>query len=347
MVNRARPADIVLAEDEIPILDLGPFLAGQPGALDALARHLYFASTQIGFYYIRNHGVPQALVDRMFVESARFHALPIEEKRKLAIDRHKIGYFEVETTITRHSPLAEGARPNLYAAFCMRKDLPPDDPDVVAGKLFRGLNRWPDGLPGFRENLCAYNAALERLVRSMLPIFCRALDVPPDFFDAAFSKPLTNMQLNYYPKQERFDGTQYGIAPHTDRGFITTLCQAKVPGLEVRTADGRWVTAPVLPGHFLINTGDLLRFWTNDLFLSTPHRVINVSGGDRHSIPYFTNPDPDTIIAPVPSCVTPERPAKYATVRHGEFYEWFVRQNYAAVVEAMEQGKPAAPAAGA
>ncbi|GAA4327860.1 2-oxoglutarate and iron-dependent oxygenase domain-containing protein [Pigmentiphaga soli] len=339
-----RPSTLHLAADEIPVLDLGPYLAGEPGAIDAVARDLLYASTNVGFYYLKNHGIPQSMIDRVFAESERFHRLPEEEKQKLKIDKNKIGYFGAESTVTRHSELGKGTKPNLYSAFCVRNDLAADDPDVLAGKLFRGLNQWPGNLPGFRENVMAYSNALENLGRRLLPIFSRALNLPPDFFDAAFRKPLLNMQLNYYAHQPDFDGSQYGLAPHTDRTFITILCQAKVPGLEIRTADGRWVVAPALPGHFLVNTGDLLRLWTNELFLSTPHRVINTSQVERHSIPFFFNPDPDTVIECLPTCQSAERPAKNPPVTYSDYYEWFVRQNYPDVVTAMAAHRPAASA---
>ncbi|HEV7267291.1 MAG TPA: 2-oxoglutarate and iron-dependent oxygenase domain-containing protein [Falsiroseomonas sp.] len=319
---------IVLATNEIPVLDLGPFLAGKSGALDDVARALYRASTEVGFYYVKNHGVPRTLVDRVFDQAAAFHALPEDAKQALKIDHNKIGYMGLGSSTTRHSALAQGAGPNLYEAFCMRHDLPPDDPDVLAGKPFRGVNRWPADLPEFRPTLVAYLTALENLGKGMLPIFARALDVAPDFFASAFRRPLLNLQLNHYPPQPDFDGNQFGIAPHTDRTFITILCQARVPGLEVRLADGRWMVAPVLPDHFLINTGDLLRRWTNDVFLSTPHRVINLTNEERHSAPFFFNPDPDADIACVPSCVTTERPARYPAIRYIEFYREFVQQTH-------------------
>ena len=148
----------------------------------------------------------------------------------------------------------------------------------------------------------AYCRALEGLALRLLPIFARSLDLPLGFFDAAFRTPLLNMQLNHYEHQPDFDGTQFGLAPHTDRTFFTILCQARFSGLEICTADERWVVAPVLPGHFLVNTGDLLRLWTNEIFLSTPHRVINSSRVDRDSIPFFFNPDPDTVIECIPTC---------------------------------------------
>ena len=332
-----------LAANDIPILDLGPFLASEPGALDTVAKQLYRASTEVGFYYLKNHGVSDRLIDQTFSESSRFHALPLEQKQRLKLDKNKIGYLEVGSSVTRHSPLAGQAKPNLYSAFCLRHDLAPDDPQVLAGKPFRAPNRWPEGLPGFRANVMTYCRALEDLARRLLPLFARSLDLPLDFFDAAFHTPLLNMQLNHYEHQPDFDGSQFGLAPHTDRTFFTILCQAKVPGLEIRTADERWVVAPVLPGHFLVNTGDLLRLWTNEVFLSTPHRVINSSNVDRDSIPFFFNPDPDTLIECLPTCQSAERPAKSPPIRYMDFYSWFVKQNYPDVVTAMRQDPQAAP----
>ncbi|MGE0802823.1 MAG: isopenicillin N synthase family dioxygenase [Lautropia sp.] len=328
---KARASALDLATDEVPILDLGPYLAGEPGALDAVARDLLHASTHVGFYFLANHGVPQTLIDQVFRESARFHALPQAEKEKLKLDKNKIGYFGSGTTGGRRP----GIKPNLYSAFCVREDLAPDDPDVVAGKPFRGLNQWPANLPGFRETVMAYCHAVRDLCRGILPIYARALDLPLDFFDAAFVKPLLNMQLNHYERQAVFDGDQFGIAPHTDRTFITLLCQAQVPGLEIQPSGGRWVTAPALPGHFLVNTGDLLRLWTNERFLSTPHRVINTSGVERHSIPFFFNPDPDTLIECLPTCRSASEPAKHPPLRYIDFYEWFVRRGYPDIASAI------------
>lgn len=331
-----RPATLALAADEIPILDLGPYRAGVPGAIEQLAREMRYACTEVGFYYVKNHGIEDAVVDRAFAESARFHALPLAEKLRLKVNEHKIGYIAMETALTRHTTVSTDKRPNLYAAFCVRRDLAPDDPDVLAGKRFCAPNQWPENLPGFREGVNGFFNALLGLGRGMLPIYATALSLPRDYFDAAFAKPLINYQMNYYPHQESFDGSQFGVAPHSDSGFITILAQARVPGLEIGTRDGRWVTAPVLPGHFLINTGDLLRRWTNDLFLSTPHRVINSSRQERYSVPLFFNPDPDTLIECLPTCTSADNPPKHAPMRYIEIYDWFVRRNYPTVVAALE-----------
>ena len=109
---------------------------------------------------LREAGVPGTTLDLI--------TLPLEEKRKIKIDQNKIGYFEVASSVTRHSKLAAGAKPNLYAAFCFRGELAPDDPDILAGVPYRALNRWPENLPGFREGLVAYSEAMERLGEQLL-----------------------------------------------------------------------------------------------------------------------------------------------------------------------------------
>jgi isopenicillin N synthase-like dioxygenase len=337
MLSTSDISEQVVDDEEIPILDLASYLAGEPGALDQLGRELHRASTEVGFYYIKNHGITQDLIDRTFGEARRFHELPLEEKLKIKVDANKIGYFELESSITRYSGIEKDTKPNLYAAFCMRNELSPDDPDIVAGVPYRALNRWPENLPDFHENMVAYAQAMEDLGMRLLPILERALDLEPGFFVRCFKKPMVNLQLNYYPPQPRFDTKQYGIAPHCDRGFFTMLCQAQVPGLQIRTADGRWIVAPALPGHLLINTGDLLRRWTNDVFLSTPHRVVNLSGEERYSIPFFFKPDLPTRIECLPSCCSVERPPKYPPTTVLEFYDAFVKSNYPDVAAAQSK----------
>src|SRR5689334_6848179 len=157
---RAPAADV---PTEIPILDVGPFLAGVPGARGRLGGELRHAFQRIGFYFIRNHGVPQELIDRVFAEAARFHAQPADAKLRLKLNSDSVGYVGVRGSTTRHSKINPNNKPNVNEAFFVKRDLPPDHPDVLAGKKFRGLNQWPDSLPGFRETVLEYCAAMERL----------------------------------------------------------------------------------------------------------------------------------------------------------------------------------------
>jgi isopenicillin N synthase-like dioxygenase len=153
-------AEAAAVAEEIPILDLGPYLGGQPGALERLAGELRHAFEHIGFYFIRNHGVPRDLCDAVFVEAARFHAQPDEAKVALKINEHNIGYLPFRAATTRHSTLNIGNKPNLNEAFFVKRELPPDHPDIIANKRFRGRNQWPADLPGFRETVILYCDAM-------------------------------------------------------------------------------------------------------------------------------------------------------------------------------------------
>ena len=84
----------------------------------------------------------------------------------------------------------------------------------------------------------------------------------------------------------------------------------------------------IIPGTFLVNLGNIMRRWWNDRFLSTPHGVLNESGTDRYSLAYFHSPNPDAIIAPVPSRVSADNPAKYEPTVYRELVLAFFRANY-------------------
>jgi isopenicillin N synthase-like dioxygenase len=147
----------------IPVIDLGAYLAGEPGALDHAAAELRHALTEIGFYTIVNHGVPSALVHEVYRQVARFHSRPLDEKLKIKLDKHNVGYLPMMGDTLRTSVVANVTKPNMSEAFFMARDLAPDHPDVVSGRRFRSANQWPEGLSGFREPLIAYCDALERL----------------------------------------------------------------------------------------------------------------------------------------------------------------------------------------
>lgn len=337
---------LAIPDDEIPIVDVAPFFAGKPGALEAAADKLRRAQEEVGFYYLVGHGVPQSLVDRMFADTARFHALPLEKKLALKQNVHNVGYMPFKGSVTRANALdGKVGRPNLVEAFFIKRDLAPDHPDVLAGRRFRGTNQWPDpaDLPGFRETCLAYADALERLGKRMLPIYATALGLPPDYFDAGFADPMFTLRLSHYPPVEREEG-EFGLAPHTDTSFLTFLAQNEVPGLSIRV-DGVWLDAPVVPGAFVVNSGNMLRRWTNDRFLSTPHRAINGSGQDRYAIPFFFDCNIDWTMACLPTCQGPDNPPRYEPITYLEYMTGYTTANYAAVRASAEgdAGRPVSP----
>lgn len=314
--------------DEIPILDMKPYLAGTPGALEKLAGELRHALEEVGFYFISNHGVDQASINAAFAAAKRFHDQPLEEKLKVKINHHNLGYLPLRGNTIKHSDLNKNNKPDLSEGYFVKRQLSPDHPDVVSDKKFRGLNQWPDNVPGFREAALGYCDALERLGLSLLPVYARALDLPADFFAEAFKEPQYSLRLSHYPEQKVLVENEFGVAPHTDTGFMTLLAQNNVPGLSIGTQDGRWIDAPAIPGTFIVNSGDILRRWTNDRFLSTPHRVINRSGRERYSIPFFFDPTLDYPLTALPSCVSENNPAKYPPITLMEYLTWHQQRNF-------------------
>jgi isopenicillin N synthase-like dioxygenase len=312
----------------IPVLDLGPTLAGAPGARAALGAELRRACEEVGFYFLSGHGIPQALIDRVFAEVARFHAQPLEAKRALKIDHHNIGYMAMGGSVTRSSQVNVNTKPNLNEAFFVKRERNPDDPAVKSGARFKGMNQWPADLPGFRETIVDYCDAMEALALSLLPVYATALDLPTDWFARHFVDPQFSLRMSHYPAVEGYGDNEFGSAPHTDSSFLTMLAPNAVPGLEIRTRAGEWIAAPPLPGTFVVNTGDMGHRWTNGRFLSTPHRVRNLSGGDRYAIPFFFDANADAVMECIPTCTGPGNPPKFEPVTYTDYMTWFMSRNY-------------------
>ena len=207
----------------IPVIDLGPYLAGALGAIDRTADELRFALTEVGFYFIVNHGIPSGQIREVFRQVARFHARPLEEKLEIKLDKHNVGYLPMKGDTLRTSTVATVTKPNLNEALFVARDLPSDHPDVLAGRRFRSANRWPSDLPGFREVIVDYCETIEQLVQKMVRLYARALDLPAEFFDHPFKEPQYKLRMTHYPHQASTPDDEFGIAPHTDTSFLTLL----------------------------------------------------------------------------------------------------------------------------
>jgi isopenicillin N synthase-like dioxygenase len=294
-----------------------------------VAREVGYACENIGFFYALNHGVPEALIDRAFAASRHFHALPLEEKLELRLNENNIGYLPINASVQGASTVHKATRPNQNESFFISHDRGADHPDVIAGMPLRGRNQWPALLPDIREPMTTYFHALGAMCDRMLPVFAVALGMPADFFARFFTNEgHANLRFLHYPPQDPGEDNLFGQAPHTDNSFMTALARTDVPGLAVRLPSGEWFPPPVIPGTFLINLGNIMRRWSNDRFLSTPHGVLNDSGADRYSIAYFHSPNPDAVIECLPSCVSADNPAKYPPAVYRDLILAFYRANY-------------------
>jgi len=211
----------------IPVIDLGPYLAGALGAIDRTAEELHFALTEIGFYFIVNHGVPAEQIHAVFREAARFHALPLQKKLEVKLDKHNVGYLPLRGDTLRTSTVETVTKPNINEAFFVARDLPSNHPEVLADRRFRSANRWPTGLPGFRETVVAYCETMERLVRKLVRLYACALRLPLEYFDRPFKEPQYKLRMTHYPYRTDLAHDDFGIAPHAKRQMDRCACPSR------------------------------------------------------------------------------------------------------------------------
>ncbi|MFZ5782680.1 MAG: isopenicillin N synthase family dioxygenase [Pseudomonadota bacterium] len=315
------------APREIPVIDLAPFLSHAPGDLASCASQLRDALENVGFYLVVNHGVPQQTIDEAYAAVRRFFALPEEVKTALLKNEHNIGYAPIRSLYNRATSNLNDERQVRSAAesFFMKADLPADHPDVLAGKRFRAPNQWPPeaAAPGFRAAMVRYIGALEALGKSLLPLYAAALDLPADWFDEAFVDPMYTLRISRYPRQETLGEREQGLPPHTDTSFMTLLPYNRIQGLQVRLTDGRWVDAPAVPGSFVVNSGNMLRRWSNNRCMSTPHQVVNLSPEERYAMPFFLDVNRDWRMACLPSCTSADNPPRYEPMTYAEYMAWY------------------------
>ncbi|KAH7885194.1 hypothetical protein F5I97DRAFT_1883437 [Phlebopus sp. FC_14] len=294
----------------------------------ALAAEIRRACVNVGFFYIKNHGIPEETISTAISAAKTYFALPLETKMKS--DIHDSPNFKGYTPL-----LGENANPenkgDLHEGFDLgwEPEGPTQSSQVRDDGTMSGANVWPDGLPGFRKDVLAYYHAALRLGQSLFPLFALALSLPENFFDDKVTKPAAIMRLLHYPPQpaKQVDGVE-GIGAHTDYECFTILWQDTCPALQVMNSNGTWINAVPIPGTLVLNLGDQFARWTNDVFKSTVHRAINSSGKERYSMPLFFGTDYDVKLEPIPGCVSAENPAKYNIVTAGEYVKSRLEATY-------------------
>jgi isopenicillin N synthase-like dioxygenase len=298
----------------LPVIDFAAVRAHDASGTQRAAQAIRDACLIDGFFYIANHGVPEAVIETVHAEGQRFFRQPPEVKRQAAVNARHRGFNALGD-----AHMYEARKPDHKEFFTIGLDLPEDDPDVLAGEKLRGPNNWPPGMPAFRATLEAYYAAMLACGADLMRAVAVSLELDVDFFVSRYCKPLQRTQVVYYPPQPADLGEdQFGVAPHSDFGCITLLWQDTNGGLEVlERSTQRWIPAPPIPGTLVINVADLLARWTNDRYASTPHRVINRSGRERLSIATFHDPDYKAVVDPR-DLGTPEADCRYDPILAGE-----------------------------
>ena len=278
--------------NSIPVLKLGPLLSPNPdtGLLEVLVQSMREALTTVGFFYVSHHGISESLQEEILDDAARFFALPMAEKMKMAMPKAGLswrGYFPPGGELT-------SGRPDQKEGIYFGQELMPDHPSVRAGIPLHGPNQWPEdpSLRRFRENVLRYLEALTQLGHVLMEGIALSLGLEREYFRARFGDDPTILFriFSYSPHTWEPAADGWGVREHTDYGFLTILRQDANGGLQVKSLNGTWIEAPPIPGTFVINIGDMLEYWTHGLYRATPHRVRNQGKGARLSLPFFFDP---------------------------------------------------------
>jgi isopenicillin N synthase-like dioxygenase len=317
--------------EQIPVIDVSGLNAEDLAARRAVAAQLGQACREVGFFYVAGHGISGPVRRAMFDSARAFFALPLAEKERLSItlSPHNRGYAGIGS-----EKLDQAAAADQKEAFNIGLDLPPDHPEVLAGAAFRGVNLWPD-LPGWRRAVLGYYDACQRLQLDLHRGIALDLGLAEDFFADKLDRPIATLRMLHYPAGAARAAGELGAGTHTDYGNLTILATDGVAGLQVRRRDGMWLDAPHIDGTFVCNIGDCLMRWTNDLYVSTPHRVLRPAS-ERYSVAFFADPNPDALVAAIPTCVAPGAPPRYPPIRSAEY----LRQRLDATYEHLTQGAP-------
>ncbi|MGH2340468.1 isopenicillin N synthase family dioxygenase [Segnochrobactraceae bacterium EtOH-i3] len=292
----------------LPVIDVSGLASPDAAVRAGVAEEIGRAARDKGFLYIVGHGIDPALRAAVFARSKDFFDLP--EADKLALDKANSkasrGYEAL-----RNQTLEAGSPPDLKEGFYMGRDLPADDPRVLAGRFGAGANQWPE-IDGFRPVMEDYYRALVALATRLMRGLALSLGLPEDHFAAYCAEPIAILRLLHYPPQPAnpLPGEK-GCGAHTDFGGLTILAQDNSGGLQVfDKTSNTWLHAEPVPDAFVVNLGDMIQRWTNGKYRSTLHRVVNMSGGERYSVPFFFSGNPDHVVACLPGCLAPgEEPA--------------------------------------
>ncbi len=318
------------AADHIPVIDLaGSF--DDAATQTAVAWQIHKACRETGFFTVTGHGVPQALMDAQIHWTRRFFAQDAAAKSAVSVERspYRRGWEGPGRQV-----LDAGSAPDHKESFMIARELAQDHPWVRAGLPMQGPNQWPQDLPGFREQMEAYQAEMVRLGRHLMGCLALSTGLDADWFDEGLAEPQVGVRLLHYPPQPA-NGAEnlLGAGAHADWGSITILLQDDMPGLEVRNADGDWILAAPLRGSFVINLGLMMERFASGVYRANLHRVRNNSGNRaRHSVATFFELEPEYRMLPAPTWA-PEPAVTAADTLPptiGEHLEAMARASYAA-----------------
>ena len=254
-------------EDTIPVIDIAPLRDGSDPA--GVGRALHAASRDIGFIYIKGHGIPDDAIDAARSTAHDFFRHSAADKKTVKVSARHRGWLDAGDAV-----MVDDGEPDLKESFVWgyqdSNGATPDDSPV------RGPNQWPEFLPDMQEKSMAYFHHAHDVAHHLMRGFALGLGLDGNFFLQTASRPLSRASYVCYPAHpDNSPKDRFGVGPHTDFGVLTVLCQDSLGGLQVQNVHGDWIEATPIDGTLIVNVGDLLTRWTGGAYRSTPHRVVN------------------------------------------------------------------------
>jgi len=298
--------------EQVPVIDVAELIHDSTAAAAATAvDEIAQACRSWGFFQIINHDISTDLVENVWRQTRAFFTLSREQKLAVVRSRENPWGFY-------HNELTKNQRDKKEVFDFTRAGVDP---------IYGEKNRWPRGQEAFKSTMEDYFETCTRLSLKLLEAFCVGLDLPADYMRNDFATNHTGfLRLNYYPVKDPLADLDAGHQPvadlgvhhHSDAGALTLLLQDDVGGLQVHR-DGFWHDIPSVPGAFVINTGDMMQVWSNDVYQAAIHRVLAMDATDRFSLPFFFNPAASCEIRPLPTVVNEHNPSRYHSIKWADF----------------------------
>lgn len=290
----------------------------------AFVAELGAAYREFGFCGISGHGIPVELIDGAYDAFQRFFALPADTKMKYYLKGTggARGYTPLKVETAKDSKYAD-----LKEFWHIGRELPADSKfaDVMAPNL------WPSEVPDFQPYGYGLYNALDQLGTRVLRALALHIELPENFFEDKTDVGNSILRPIHYPPitEENIPNVRAGA--HEDINFITLLVGASAEGLEVLTREGEWLPITTTGDAIVVNIGDMLQRLTNHVYPSTTHRVVNPPNENarkpRYSVPFFLHPNPDVVLDPLESCITPDNPRRYdSSITSHEYLQQRLRE---------------------
>ena len=324
--------------DALARFDFSAYRRDNGRARRAFADRLGAACAELGFFYASDRDFDRGAVEAMRTLVETLFAEPHDVKMAHMVEPVRYRGYIPFGFFTPNAAKDGGARPDQYEGYKLYSEIEEQDPLCQRFPLY-GPNLWLASLPGMRKAVRDYWRQLDRLADDILGALALALGIEDSYFTPFFQKPLTNMTCLHYPRTTSADGA-YGIHPHTDSSAFTVIYPDPHGGLLIRSRHGAWIDVRVPEDTFVVNIGDVMSHWTGGRFLSAAHQVVNRSGCERYSFPYFATPRYDAVIEPL---VGRAKGSNFEPRTMGDWHLQVVRSNWPDAPPLQENYRSIAP----